>query len=344
MDWEESRKAAFGDASSIVQAVMRNPMLLARHVLENAATLPFAMLTMPAVTTFPFLSPHIHSLLAWIQLSTFVGVVVLFARTALARPQSSKHTLRRRLLVVGLTVCFPNIISALVIYPRWHYLVIPTLVTLVLFWTFLSLETEDTFPDAVKVRPEVLAVALLLAIPNLATGWLPAPAGSRPVEVGLKAEREKQVLQSRFYSSFPRWSTVANFWLSGPFAEYEEGKRVLENRSVIHFIRSLNIVREVNVLAGQGYCNYLAENYRPVYPWEKDDSFTKFLLDRQIGMILVQEFLLTHPSFADDIEFDDFLRKSDRHGFLKLEIPGAQWPLLVKRELLEQGIPGGAIN
>jgi hypothetical protein len=339
MDWEARTTDAFGEASSIGQAVIMNTSLFTRHVLANAGMLPLALITMPFVTPFSFLSAGWHGLIAWIQLSGFVCIAVFVIRRALTASHMTKRVVCRRFLVVCAIVCIPNIISAVVIYPRWHYLVIPATVILALFWAFFSAAARDAYPQALKLREELVAAVLLLGIPNLAHGWL-APAGLGPGEPSLKAEREKQVLQSSFYSTIPRWSTIANYWLARPFAPNEEGQRALENRAVVDYILSLNISSKVNILAGKSYGIYLTDNYLPVHPWEKEDSFTHFLQEKQIGMILVQDFLLTYPSFAKDTEFHDFLREVESHGFVETEIPGARWPLFVKSLLWEEGRRG----
>lgn len=99
------------------------------------------------------------------------------------------------------------------------------------------------------------------------------------------------------------------------------GRKMLPNLETIKFIQSLNITDKINMLEAEGGYNiYLGDNFKRITEYDKKESFNKFILDREINMIVLSERLKNDTRFFNDKEFKYFLKRPQALGFRKLEI------------------------
>lgn len=108
------------------------------------------------------------------------------------------------------------------------------------------------------------------------------------------------------------------------------------NLKTIHFLKSLEIKKQVNLLEteGGGYSIYAGENYRTILEIEKNTSFKTFMQEKNLNMIIVNDALKKDTRFKNDKEWQLFLIGYESFGFIKIAIDGTPFHLLVKKELL----------
>ena len=347
--WANIMRTVFGDAHSISGAAMSNSSAFARHVVGNIGTFVLASFLLPFVTPFAFLPARFQSGLAFIQLSIFLGALLFLLRATLTKSVTLSHMLPKRLVVLALIIWPPNIIAALVFYPRWHYLIIQTVILLVCLFAFFSAATKNTIVHKNSGRSAFLIGLILFAImPNHVHGWLPpivtAVLKTRTekdliIRVGVSdLKREEQILKRRFDWTMPSWTMLVNYWSAQPFQlpqpQFNKWlpQRILENRTIIEFIRSIEIDEGVNMLSGGNYTAYLGDNYHFVDWRKKKESFSIYLNKEKINMILLTYLLKS--DFAADEEFKFFLESFEEYGFVSFDVPGTMSSLLVKKSLL----------
>jgi hypothetical protein len=360
VNWQETTRMCFGNASSIGQAFVINRELFTKHMVENAITLVGAAVTNPFVTPLSFLSAQASSVIAWLELSLLCGFGVFLAQTSVAEPRIIKDAVPKKVLILSGIVCVPNIASAIIIYPRWHYLIIPTTVALVLFWACVSATMERKFQYTMKPAEAVVAGLLMLCVvPNLSHGWMPAlttsirDAGGRVVDYRTEGiddfERDRanirlantradgQKAKTQDFDDvvyFPTWTNIRNYWVPGFSTRNNGNRRVLENRAVVNFLRELKIATNVTILEAPGYSAYMTNNYVAIRPWEKNRPFQEFVRGRKIDMIIVDEFFAADRGIKNDVEFFKFLKSFNDEGYKRHDLLGSGRSVFVKTELL----------
>lgn len=158
LDWKDIISQNFPHAQSIFEACVINPLLLIKHILYNAALLcvkilkllstqgesnltltdnqifPMSRLTIAngqslTITEFPFL----------------FGIILLYLfYTCYQWRPLFKHTFERRknLLVIYSAYLLPSLVSAILIFPRDHYLFLPIILGFITLVLFVSAERE----------------------------------------------------------------------------------------------------------------------------------------------------------------------------------------------------------
>ncbi|GAK55300.1 hypothetical protein U27_02132 [Candidatus Vecturithrix granuli] len=108
------------------------------------------------------------------------------------------------------------------------------------------------------------------------------------------------------------------------------------NLKTIHFLNSLKIKEQVNLLEteGGGYSIYVGENYNTILEVEKNTSYEMFMQEKNLNMIILNDTLKEDTRFKDDKEWQLFLTKYESFGFIKIAIDGTPFKLLVKKDLL----------
>uniref|UniRef100_UPI0026278C12 hypothetical protein n=1 Tax=uncultured Chloroflexus sp. TaxID=214040 RepID=UPI0026278C12 len=120
------------------------------------------------------------------------------------------------------------------------------------------------------------------------------------------------------------------------FRPYQE-PTIRSNIETIRLIQSLNISRPVNMLeAHGGYDVYLGRNFNRVAEYSKGTNFHEFRLRNNINMILVSNPLISDTRFVSDREWLDFLENHEEFGYVRREVPGTAWYLLIHTSLISE--------
>jgi hypothetical protein len=344
-EWQEIVRASFGDATtSALAAAVNNSGAFAGHLAANAGIYILATIVEPMIAPLAFLPPRVHGALALLQFGMLIGLGLFLIRAIWRDRNLPTRVFPRRLVVAAVVVLVPNLMAALLFYPRWHYLALQTVLLLAGTAALLS----EVVGVAVVQRPTVrsaliFGTALLVVSPNAVWGWLP-PTGrgdrwlTKPGHRWSR-EREQQIAARRFAWSFPSPSGFMNYWTGGPLLTSWQDAVVptglLETRAVIDAVRSLRIDVPVHFLGFlRPYRAYLGDNYHDVSHLEKAGTpFPDFVKQQEINMIWVSDRLTNSPSYADDPGFGDYVRDPSAHGFRRIEIPAADSWLLVGKDL-----------
>ncbi len=342
-EWREVIRATFGDANSAWTAAINNSGAFTRHVMDNVVTYTLATILGPLMAPLACVPPRVHGALALLQFGVLSGLGLFLVREIARDKEIVTRVFARRLVVAALVVVSPNLVAALVVYPRWHYLSIQTSLLLAVGAALLS-----RIADRAVMRPPtfrnvlIFGTALIIVTPNISSGWLPIRGDDGWPSFSPQKwsrEREQQIAARRFAWSFPTKVVFMNYWTGGRLLPLQADAvlptGILENRAIIATVRSLRIDAPVNLLVFlQPYRAYLGDNYHDVEHRQKASTpFLDFLQQVEINMILVSDKLRNSPSFADDPEFRDFLRDPVAHGFRRIEIPTVDGWLLVKQDL-----------
>jgi len=127
---------------------------------------------------------------------------------------------------------------------------------------------------------------------------------------------------------------VENGWI---FSGKQELK-VQVNRRIIDTIQLLDITQNVNMLDMQrGFFVYLNDNYKLGWDFWKDVSFQGYMDKYSINMVVVTLKLRKYCyPLSHNKEFNLFLKNYETWGFMKIEVPGTDAYLLVKKHLLKE--------
>lgn len=117
------------------------------------------------------------------------------------------------------------------------------------------------------------------------------------------------------------------------FADQPSAKQ--ENLETILFLKTLGIEERVNVLEAEGgYGIYMGDNYHRVAEYDKKTGFNHFLVDNDIGMIVVTDHLKNDSRFRNDKEWEFFLSHYASMGYREIDIPHTERKLIVRLSLL----------
>ena len=110
----------------------------------------------------------------------------------------------------------------------------------------------------------------------------------------------------------------------------------LENRSIIDQMRALNINKPVDILEMEGgFSTYLGDNYTWYEAYDKNISFNKMLVEKNINMIVVSDKLLDNLKYSEDAEWQQFLGNFEKYGFYKHYLHSRIFRyLLIKKDLI----------
>ncbi len=108
------------------------------------------------------------------------------------------------------------------------------------------------------------------------------------------------------------------------------------NFAVIQFIKKFDIKEPVNLLEGVGgFHIYLGENFRMVSHFRKDEPFRSYASKNDINAIVLDRNVMQCRQYAQDPEWQDFLKNYQKGGFVGMDIPDSGRALLIKREFLQ---------
>lgn len=289
----------FDGADNLAEAFGNSPVLFVRHILANLNRYLNTSIAILFVSfqSFGWSSVFVDKLIfAEIVLLAFVCRRIFQKRTRIIQNLDRKQW--RRLTVTAAVLFLAIFPSAILIYPRSHYLIIQG--------AFLSIILAVLFDASIATSPRQhlridRAIAagsiLILLTPNLAFGWC-----------------------------------LAYDWCGIP---RHFGSVELPHQNTVNFIRNLNIETPVKLLdADGGFATYLGDNYTGVLPWDKsrDRTIDEFLQNNKADAILVTPTLTGHPQFRGDRQFQDLLKNPRSRGFIEYLIPQTQFRFLLKQK------------
>lgn len=297
-NYVEIVKSVFGEAEGISDALLANPALFFAHVFTNLKNYIFNSIELLLVDfdRYQFF-PSLTRTFAYLEGILFVvAVSYLFARRK-TLAQNIDRLLTKFLVNTSLGLAIAILPSVLLVYPREHYLVIQG----TLIFAIAAYLLENALPQKrYNIRDIKSAIAigliLLFLIPNLARGWCILPNACIAPQ-----------------------------------------KPNTPNLNTIQFIHALNIKDTVNLLEAEGgFHIYLGDNYNRVGEYLKYDRFSEFAQKRQINAIILSHDLVQHHKFVDDEDFKALMQNPTSFGYSLLTIPGTEFKLLLKQELLVQ--------
>lgn len=174
-DWQQILEMNFGKVSSIGEAALRSPGLVARHVWTNVTNFPGTLVRTFALHANLFLPFHLRLTEAYLLPILVMGGIVIAHKPILARLRTALRTETLPLLLAS-SICVMLVPTTLIISPREHYMVI--LGTLLLAMLAILI---DPFKDRqIKWLHAAMISILIVAItPNIVNLVGPRPS-SRP--------------------------------------------------------------------------------------------------------------------------------------------------------------------
>jgi hypothetical protein len=164
-DWQKIVELNFGQASSVGQALLKNPTIFGRHVATNATNFPPIFGSTFAVHAPVFLPFRMRIAEAYTMVGLGIVWLLLRRHIILPRMRLAIQT-ERRFLLFACAVCPVLIVTCLVIYPRPHYILIAGTLLLAVMAILL-----DPLKDSrVRWSHTVLIALVIVAItPNAAS-------------------------------------------------------------------------------------------------------------------------------------------------------------------------------
>lgn len=150
--WEEILARDFGKPSNIVQAFFNNPRAFSRHVLCNLQNIPktFLMVT--------FVNAWTNS---WFFIKLFIAIMVwqLVFHIRSIRLQF-QWLWEQDMMLLGLVFLIPAGLSIVLVFPREHYIILPSLLFFMLATMILG--GHSSSKNEIIVRRQTLVGGLLL--------------------------------------------------------------------------------------------------------------------------------------------------------------------------------------
>lgn len=300
---DDIAQEAFGDADSIPAMALNNVPLFARHLLTNAARYPQNLAITSALT--PYLPRHlgppaavrsVSLAVAGFLLLGFIAAVVLIWRKpggssaggSDATAAAGRYGYAARLVGAFLLfISIPNVISSLVVYPRFHYLQLQALLLLILLAILVSSALAAVRRNQSTARSVLVmgaaALFLMALTPNLARGWS-WPKAATPMRADIRGTvnllRSLDIEDPVTFMSYTRTNFSFNVYFDTPFT--------------------------------------------PVSPAATDD-LRGFLRDQNINMIIWPDSVQNEVAFRDNEQFRQLLADPAAYGFAELFVPDATW-------------------
>ncbi|MBU2102924.1 MAG: hypothetical protein KKF80_05965, partial [Candidatus Omnitrophica bacterium] len=302
--WVDITKSAFGNANTVVTAILNNPKEFLRHVFYNVyrytPTLMQLLLIKPNPSCWRPLDTVMR--LFYVLFLGALGICLVVARRRIVR--TIDYTLLKHLGVVLLLVSAASMLSAFVVYPREHYLILQLTIIIILIAYFASHAFNKNVcmqrPGVVKAFATGLCIVLLT----------PYPIVEHPSGVGYSfGLMPKKITTQRMHHDW-------------------QG-----NLKTLEFIKLLRIRDKVNLLTAEGKFDiYVGDNYTSLMGVGTNESFTAFMKQHEINMVLATGLLKQSIRFEAS-ERKEFLDNPNAAGFLKLEVPFTKRSLFLRREL-----------
>ncbi|MGC9528055.1 MAG: hypothetical protein ACP5D7_21165 [Limnospira sp.] len=288
----------FEGADNLAEAFWNSPFLLIRHILANFNRYLNQSIALLFVSfqSFGWSAVFVDKLIfAEIVLLALVCRHIVQKRDRIL--QYLDRNRWRRLAVTAAVLLLAIFPSAILIYPRSHYLVIQSALLLIILAVLFDATIAESARQNFKLDRAIAAGSILVLLtPNLALGWC-----------------------------------TAYDWCGIP---RNLGAVELPHQNTVNFIRNLNIEKPVQLLdANGGFATYFGDNYTWILPWDKsrDRDIDEFLKNNKADAILVTPTLTGHPNFRGDRQFQNLLKNPQSRGFVEHPIPQTQFRFLLKQ-------------
>lgn len=171
LEWTTIVSRDFGASESIGDAVQANASMTVTHVLGNIRDLPTSFVSSGLIdASAPSVGRAIGGLMAlvivaglgWSRLEKYVGRIVRSGQVgSTQRFESSPPKRLWTILVVSMTV-IASVLSVFLIYPRQHYLQLPSGLLLVgLAWTWSQIDMSNASSSIVFATASILLLLML---------------------------------------------------------------------------------------------------------------------------------------------------------------------------------------
>jgi hypothetical protein len=299
MHWESIVREDFGDAKTPAEAFKTNPRAAAWHIAANAKSLPREFLHVG----IPHLGLGINGdrVLKWgMILAAALGLVGLVYRLwSRAQAPSDRRALWVGMLMFGL-LSVPVIASALLVFPRLHYLMPVMFFSFVLVAVGLShIPRGQPFwrPSESWAGLAIVGALLLAVTPNRTHGWALQTIFGKPTTAAAPELCIKQT---------------------------SEALRTFDFRSppvVLDFLAMTH-----SVFAG------LPINWVDVT--QKVGGFTEFIRQKDVTVVILDPYLCADPMYRNDPEFAAFVTGKHVGDFQLFAVPGVPVQIAVRQDVL----------
>jgi hypothetical protein len=288
----------FGEINGLGSALVANPAAFGRHVSQNL--LLYGRRSLELILPVPRPLPEVVTLiLRWAVAAGLLTSIALVAVLGYLRKGSRKRTvddsgLAWFALYVGLAVSVVAA-SAVVIYPREHYLVGQTLLVGAVIAVQLSRLLKTDGNSAQRLRSPLgalgLGIVVLLLMPN-------------------------------------RAAMVTDEVRANPL--HQPGLKTVETVRALGLRGGVRILHDVGLVAP-----YLGDDVIDVNQSSKprDQAFSAFRQETGVNVILVRGTLLADTRFRDDPEWRALISDPEGHGFRRMKIANTRRHLLVDRSV-----------
>jgi hypothetical protein len=318
-EYDVAMREAFGDATTPLAALRASPRHFFEHVAANATRYGRNLADAVGMRASRYrgrvpaaigASPALAATLAVVAVLAALGALAERRRRAVralamagepGQPAARKESLHTLLVCLGL-VSLAVLPSALLIFPRPHYLQLQALLaTIVLIrvatWIGRRVRAWIGIARAGAVLDAAGAVAALGAMALWGAALGPAPA---------------------------------------------DAERVLPFRRTVELLRPLGRDEALTLLApvaGPHYDVFLGERARAVHRMrrERRGEFDAFLVRSGIDVIVDPDGFAKFDSFRDDASFERVVREPLAFGFIELAVPGAPSVRVLARQRVLQG-------
>lgn len=307
-NWETILARDFGSAASTSACLRENPRAFLAHLGTNACEVFDRMYGLSRLNAS-------HAKLT--KLLVVLAFLVVFG-LVLWRGGGDNRRRQERNIPWPLTLLLACLLaailpSAILVHPRSHYLLPFWSLGLVMAIAAASRRFRELRGGPLGSRFRALRWNLRrpISLPDPVRRFA-APVAVVVVALGVTAPRERGLKQNRLFETrLPMANTARR-------------------------LRQLGIDEEVAILRMEiGLEWYIADNYRGIEPWDKDEPFLDFLGSRQIRLI-VDEYHIHHDSrMRDDPQFAAVMDRPADFGFRSIPIPGTDRRLLVSEDLCD---------
>ncbi len=291
----------FGGAPTVLQAVLRSPAAIFRHLGDNLlGTVRFMVAT--AFAHYPLLAPATSPALVTAENLSLSTAVIGSLVVAAKRPSTRRQLLERygHALLVYAALAMCSVVAAVAIFPLPYYLLMPA-VLLMLAGT-LAATLIIPAPPAWSLRTQLLAALLCLAA-------MPKP----------------YVLPSAYVVE------------GSPFKASITATRPITD--TIELVRSLHLREPVQVLTfADGVGEMLGPGFREVKIWQKGaQPLAAFIKENNVGMIISlgpgQESVM-----VNDREWNRMRNDLPAAGFTRFIVPNHEAVgVYVRTDLVQKG-------
>ena len=301
-EYPEIVSSVFGNVDTIRGALVENPAAFGRFIWENTQGY-FTNTADILLGSLKDESPLLKDLNVGINglIRSVECIVVVIAMVPmiwqrhdwLTSPESRRLGLRLLMLLGSIELTL--IPATIIIFPRYHYLMMQALLLIILLSFVASLTLKSPILRVGILKGLVIGLVILLLTPSLNYGWC----------------------LGRNLCAFSRSPSEPP-----------------PNLTTLRYLQDLEVNQPINLLAaGFEYRTYLENPVNRVDPFAKDGSFQHYLEAHQIEMVITDEWLLNDPGFQEDPEWQNFLDNPEVYGFVARQIPQTNRLLLLKKSL-----------